>query len=97
MFENLINFLISVLPLTIIFYFSPCILAPNYWVFTLNFFLINMLFWWTPIPRAILIIKAIKNKNLFLDEEQKLALKLSKKEEEEIAEMIKNKPNLSKE
>lgn len=56
-----------------------------------------MLFWWTPIPRAILIIKAIKNKNLFLDEEQKLTLKLSKKEEEEIAEMIKNKPNLSKE
>nr|DAU51439.1 MAG TPA: hypothetical protein [Inoviridae sp.] len=30
MFENLINFLISVLPLTIIFYFSPCILASNY-------------------------------------------------------------------
>lgn len=73
-------------------YISPTILAIHYWVFNFWFIIVNLFLGRSPIPRVILIIKAIKNKNLFRDEsEKKLNLRFSKKELEEFKKMKKDR------
>lgn len=75
-----------------IIYFAPTFLATSYGVSSFWFILINLFFGRSPIPRTILIIKAIKNKNLYRDEEKRnLNCKFSKKELEEFEKMKKER------
>lgn len=75
----------------IIIYFLPSILASFYWVFHFWFLIINFFLGFTPAPWVILTIKAIKNKNLYYNEESWLELLLSKKEQLEIEKMKQEK------
>lgn len=75
-----------------IIYFAPTFLAASYGVSSFWFILINLFFGWSPIPWTILIIKAIKNKNLYRDEEKRnLNCKFSEKELKEFEKMKKER------
>lgn len=76
----------------IIFYFAPSFLATEYKIFSFRFFFNNLFFGWTPIPRTILIIKTLKNKNIIRDnDKKKLSSIFSKTEIEEIEKMKKDR------